>query len=488
MLSTKSWRVYRVLLSIALILILIPTVGMCFYTRPSADDLAQPLPVALTWRETGSVMKTIASAFRTMADIYVERNAIFFSMLLSVIPLSVFRLEWYWLNAVLAIVLLLLACRYAASVLPCIFQGINRDVCACAGLLVCLSVFLFMPSYHEAIYWFSGAANYTYTICMSIFLFAGWIKVCLTNRVVWWRMVLWCLGMFCLGGANWMTPTSSIVLCGALTVWILYTKRPARLLIPFAFLLLGYLVAVLSPGNANRQASMNVDTTLFEAFFQSFRRGFAFFFNDKRCLLFTLLFVPIAKELLDHSRISFRYALWLPVLSLCLMAATMFPVVYQSSYWNERHTNTCFLLLVFLLPVNLFWLMGWAVRKLQLPPREKPAGGKALLACAMAVMLAIGALSVPGMTLKPLRFNCTLQPVTAMMHLIDGQARDYAQWYDSVADMVRTHAGEDVILREMRANELINPGYLVIDDPADWQNTSFARYFGDENTTITYQP
>lgn len=488
MLSTKSWRVYRVLLSIALVLILIPTVGMCFYTRPSADDLAQPLPVALTWRETGSVIKTIGAAFEAAWDIYHNYSGIFFSMLLSVIPFSVFGTQWLWLNAVLAVVLLLWAMWRAANMIPLFCKDIRPEAVHCAALLLSLMTFLLMPSYHEGIYWFSGVANYIYVPVLGVGLFCSVIAALCTKKAPWWKVALWCVGFLCMGGGNWMTSTASIVVWGALAVYIVWKKKPKRLLLPFAFLLAGYLIAITAPGTSSRQATMNVDVSMVQAFLDSFAQSAHFLLRDARGYLFVLLMLPVAIEMVPHSRLQYKNALWLPALSVCVLAASMFPLLYQSSYWNDRHTNTCFLLLVFLLPVNLFWLMGWAVRKLQLSPREKPASGKALLACAMAVMLAIGALSVPGMTLSPLRFNCTLQPVTAMMHLIDGQARDYAHWYDSVADMVRTHAGEDVILREMRANELINPGYLIIDDPADWQNTSFAQYFGDENTTISYQP
>ncbi|MBR3874775.1 MAG: hypothetical protein IKJ26_11530 [Clostridia bacterium] len=485
MLSTRAWRIYRLLLALILLAVLVPTTAISFYMRPLADDMTQPYPVLLTWRETGSLLKTISTAFRVTWDIYNDYSGIFFSMFLSTLPFSIFGVKWTWVNAVIAIVLFLWAVWRAAGMIPLFCKGIRPEVTHCAAMLLTLLMLLFMPSYHEALYWFSASINYTCVMAMGVGLFTSLIRALFTGKTPWWKMALWCLGFFLMGGGNWITSTTSIVVWGALCIYIVWKKQPKRMMLPFAFLLAGYLIAILAPGTANRQASMNVDVGLIAAFIDSFEESLAFLLRDTRWYIFMLLMIPVAVEIAARNQLKFRFALWLPLLSLCVLAASMFPLLYQSSYWGERHTDACYLILMFLLPINLFWLVGWLFKRLKIR-LQKPFDGRVMLAAAMAVMLAVGGMSV-NLQFNPLRFNCNLQAVTAFMHLLDGQAREYADWYDSVAELVRTHPGEDIVLTDMRANKLLNPSYLVNFETTDWMNEAFAQYYG-ENNTIVYQP
>ncbi len=282
-------RSYRKILTAVLILLLLPLTVACFYDRPLGDELIQSLDAVRAWRESGSLLQTFQKAFQMMARDYQTRSGIFFSMLLFAMPLSVFGGNWLvGVNALLTILLMLYGFWRVAGCLQSLCRGISQEAVRCAGLLLGLMALLLLPDYHESIYWFGGAINYTVMSALAMLLFSAVFRAALDGKAPVWRLCLWCVGFFCLGGTNWMTPASSIVLYGAMAVWILITRRPKRLLLPYLFLLLGFATAALAPGNAARQETMNANVSFISAFLSSFQHSVLYFFSDARYWLFLL--------------------------------------------------------------------------------------------------------------------------------------------------------------------------------------------------------
>lgn len=321
-------------------------------------------------------------------------------------------------------------------------------------------------------------------------LFSAVFRAALDGKAPVWRLCLWCVGFFCLGGTNWMTPASSIVLYGAMAVWILITRRPKRLLLPYLFLLLGFATAALAPGNAARQETMNANVGFISAFLSSFQHSVLYFFSDARYWLFLLFLLPVFREIYTRTHFSFRAPLLVFAASVCVMAAAMFPVLYQCSYWAPRHTDLCFLLLCVLLPVNTFWLLGWFLRRAGYEPKapdSSPKSSRAAFGMGAALLFLIGALSLPNMTFSPLRFDCTLQPVKVAARLLDGSMSRYSQAYDALVAEIKAHPGEEIHSASQPQDDILNANWLYTGDPQDWRNQGLCLYYGD-GCTLVYDP
>lgn len=485
-------RSYRKILTAVLILLLIPLTVACFYDRPLGDELIQSLDAARAWRESGSLLQTFQKAFQMMARDYQTRSGIFFSMLLFAMPLSVFGGNWLvGVNALLTILLMLYGFWRVAGCLQSLCRGVSQEAVRCAGLLLGLMALLLLPDYHESIYWFGGAINYTVMSALAMLLFSAVFRAALDGKAPVWRLCLWCVGFFCLGGTNWMTPASSIVLYGAMAVWILITRRPKRLLLPYLFLLLGFATAALAPGNAARQETMNANVSFISAFLSSFQHSVLYFFSDARYWLFLLFLLPVFREIYTRTHFSFRAPLLVFAASVCIMAAAMFPVLYQCSYWAPRHTDLCFLLLCVLLPVNTFWLLGWFLRRAGYEPKapqdSSPKSSRAAFGMGAALLFLIGALSLPNMTFSPLRFDCTLQPVKVAARLLDGSMSRYSQAYDALVAEIKAHPGEEIHSASQPQDDILNANWLYTGDPQDWRNQGLCLYYGD-GCTLVYDP
>lgn len=490
MTSERFFKTYKVILFVVLILMLIPILIACFFARPVTDDLVAPVEAAHAWRDTGSLVAMLKAGLQTIEQLYFTHSGTFTSMIISTFPLSVFGARWIGLNAVITIGLILWSMWHVAKCLKVVCKEIKDDVIICAWLLMSLMILLFMPSYYEGIYWSCGAGNYTNAPMVMFILFASMFCKCYENRASVWNVVLWSIGFFFLGGVNWVSPTSAIVAGGAVVIWVFGGKKSKCFLIPFAFLLLGYMIAIISPSNVIRQELMNVDTPIYVAFFNSFLQSFLFLFKDARYWLFMLFLIPVFVEAYRYADLKYRSILWLPTISICILAATMFPVLYRCTYWAERHTNACFFTLAVLLPVNLFYCAGWIFCRLGTETavvRCSRFVGKDFVAAGIVVLGLIGVLSVPDMTLVPFRFSCTLQPVKVVSHLLDGQIPRFAQEYDALVEYVKNHPGEEIIVRSPFQEEILNAPWMITGDPNDWRNLSFCEYYGNDNT-IDYVP
>ena len=476
-------RAYRKVLMVALIFIAIPIIVASFYARPLGDDLNMSLEAARTWRETGSVGQMLAAGLESAVYYYRTWSGLLAYMFVGALPLSIFDPKLIGLNVIMTLGLLLWGVWCVARCLKTVCKNFSKAAVSCTWMLLGLMMLLMMPNYCESLFWYSGAASYTWGRALQMAVFSALIAGCCREHVKTARIALWSVGAFLLGSMNWQITASSLVIGGALAVAICCKRRPKRLLIPLLCLLAGAVVAVIAPGNTVRQEAMDFDVSLAEAFFFSFLDSFTYLFSDARPFLFTILMVPIFLEIYRRTDLQYKHALWLPALSMCILAAVRFPVEYQASYWAARHTNTCFMTLCVLLPVNAFWCMGWVLKRCNVRlERFRPGsrcGAAIVMACALAL---IGVLSVPDLAFAPLRLRCTLQTVKLVSHLLDGQIAQFAQTYDELAAYVQAHPGEDIIVEKAILEEIMTPYTQITEDPTDWRNTAFCDYYGEDCT------
>ena len=479
-------RAYRKVLMVALIFMALPIMVASFYARPLGDDLNMSLEAARAWRETGSVGQMLVAGLESAVYYYRTWSGLLAYMFVGALPLSVFDPKLIGLNVIMSLGLLLWGAWCVARCLKTVCKNFSKAAASCTWMLLGLMMLLLMPNYCESLFWYSGAASYTWGSALQMAVFSALIAGCCRENVKTARIVLWSIGAFLLGSMNWQVTASSLVIGGALAVAICCKRRPKRLLIPLLCLLAGAVVAVIAPGNTVRQEAMNFDASLVEAFFFSFLDSFTYLFSDARPFLFTMLMVPIFLEVYRKTDLQYKHALWLPALSVCILAAVRFPLEYQSGYWAARHTNTCFMALCLLLPVNAFWCMGWVLKRCNARIERFRPGSRRGAAIAMACALAlIGVLSVPDMAFSPLRLRCTLQPVKLVSHLLDGQIAQFAENYDQLVAYVQAHPGEHIITDTPILEDMMTPTAQIAVDPADWRNTSFCEYYG-ENCTIAF--
>ncbi|GAB3331276.1 hypothetical protein GCM10027511_39880 [Hymenobacter humi] len=238
-------RHHTLLITIALVLVVLPFVGLSFYNHPSLDDYLDAVTVKELgfWRAQKHFYLTLTGRYTTTV------------LLALVNPLLYIRLEGHWWVALIFIFGTLLILRFSLSELL-VLSG--KAGWLAAGLLLGLWL-AYAPGQAEGLYWFTGA----YTYIMAVWLLLVWLVA--LNRYAMARLAksgarrwLLALAMLTLAVAGTVEPVALPFLmslaAGAFISWRQKEGRIVWLLAGLA--VVGCLVSFVAPGNFVRIASM----------------------------------------------------------------------------------------------------------------------------------------------------------------------------------------------------------------------------------------
>lgn len=486
--TKRFFRVYQGILLAVLIAILIPMVIAGFYNRPASDDLFIPYPAMNALQSGGSFGDALKAAAEDTVKIYFGVNGAFASIFINHLPPMIFNYKLAWLHPIFFLLMLVIVCLRFAQCIRVYYPDTPKAVAGCSGLLLCVMFLMLMRYPSETIYWFVGAMAYTFSFQVATLVacdLAIAFKRCgLKGRGGAVHLALLCLACVYLGGSNLVTPTVAVVLYGFFVFWLFIRKQDKRFALPFVFLILGYLVGVLAPGNFARQSGAGEPYPMVLAFIQSFITAFHISFADVDFWLFTLLFAPMAAVISRYTRFQYKYFYLPPLGCLCMLAAAVFPeilslrMLHMARMADMRLYMRCFMAFILMVYYAGFIRKLVSERFPGTHPAAPPTSRRrlpAILTATVAVMFLL--VSVPDIRLSPLTFSCELTPVRMVSAFRDGRIQRYAAEYDKLVDIARSHPGEDVVTS-------LNPKIFCFMDAAFEQdiyatpNYMFAQYFG----------
>lgn len=485
---TISVHTLSILAVVALIVLTLPLLITSIYNRPIADDLVQPYAPTVTYRETGSFWQALTASIRETVNIWNDRNGIFSSMFLSVFAPYIFDYTLGFIHPVIMIALLILASFKLANCLRIFSPDLPRGYIRLIAALLSIALITTMPDISGGIYWYSGAVNYTFFFALSMLLFAGLFQAVAANQPANLRnsisLFLYCIGFFLLGGANWMTPTLSIVVYGFLAIYIIARKKSLRFLLPLLFLVIGYLLAVLAPGNANRQAVVGERLPMFEAFENAFLNAIQTCTHEGQYYFFGLLLLPVFARLSQYMPKLPKFWFLAPIGSVCIIAAAFFPLVYSSYPILDRHNNMVFLHLTVLLFINEALLVIWLAQRLSAVYQTGDQFSLTKsLAFVLAFALVFAAVFETTVSLTPFRVTSEFAPLKATIHLVQGHSKRYAQSYDDLVYTLQTTEEPEVTSSTSLKSPLLgSPG--IHWDSTFWTNVGFVTFYTDNEITL----
>lgn len=476
---------------IALVVLMLPLLLTSIYNRPIADDLVQPYAPTITYRETGSFWQTLIASIEETVSIWHARNGIFSSMFFSVFAPYIFNYTYGFIHPILLSALMVFSCFKAANCLRIINPEIPYAYIRLIAALLSIALLTTMPDITSGFYWYSGAVNYTLFFALSLLLFSCLFQTIAANQIPVWKsallLVIYCIGFFLLGGANWMTPTLSIVLYGFLTIYILYKKKPKRYLIPLLFLLIGYAIAIFAPGNANRQAVVGERLPLMESFVNAFLNAIQTCTHEGQYYFFALLLLPVFTRLSQYIPTLPKCWYLIPIGSICILAAAFFPLIFSSYPILDRHINMVFLHFTVLLFVNEALLVFWLAQRLSaIYQKGDHFSLHKTLAFVMTFALVFAAVFNTNISLSPFRVTSDYAPLKATIHLVQGYSKNYAQSYDDLVYTLQTTDETNLtVSRDLESPLLGSPG--IHWQPDFWTNVSFVTFYTDKEITLAEQ-
>lgn len=530
--SNRFLKHYHAALWVLLIAMLIPMCAAAFYNRPTVDDLYQPFAAMRAVENGEGLLGVLRVGWNSMINSYWSGCGTYMSMFLSFTPPMAAGYTLAWIHPIFFMLFLIGGCFRAAYCVRTACPSLPRRAVHCAALLMSIMLLSLLPSISEGIYWFSGAVNYTFSFALSLYLFSAIftmeIRRAAGRPISWIHLALLCVGFFLLGGGNFSTATVSVSLFALYVLYLLAHRKLNWTALPALFVTVGFVLAVIAPGNAARQAFHGVTYPIPLTFLRSFHESFQMIFQDMRMWLFALLFVPVIVIALPHLPFEYKHVFLLPLASWALLASSLVSTMY--AYANsgaDRQQNVHFFLLCFLVIINMSYGIGWA-RKLLLSRCALRSTGAGAAVCGDAACVdaacgdttcekttcgdavgsaaatasrtfaraaygwvAVVAVLFLGVTLRHLEFkpaivlNVDLPAVKAISYLRDGSLKTYAEEYDHLVAEAKAHPGEAITVDVQPSNYLFGP-YVITSDVDDWYNVSFSTYYGCGS--IVYQP
>ncbi len=364
----KRMAVYA---GILFVLSLIPILMLGRYNVMCVDDYDYGRQVHDTWLATGSVWRSVQTAWRQNMEFYRDWQGTYVScFLMALCPMN-FRYD------IAYVVPILMVGMFAASTYVLGRQVLGRWLGAerAGGSFVMFMVlFMFyqvMEAPFEGIYWYNGATHYV--LMQSLWFFA----LAAVSAGLWAQKkskeVICCLTASVLavivGGGNLVTGLQAEIVMGMLVLYAVVVKRkklPA-VVIPFVTGSVGFLFNILAPGNLQR-SSQDMDTgyPALQAVVLSFYHAVVFIiqWTPAFVILVWLLLLPVLWKLVKKSERSFRHPVWVTLGAFCVLAAMFTPTLFALGMVGLSRVDNIIQMVYYLclIMVTAYWLGYFAHR------------------------------------------------------------------------------------------------------------------------------
>ena len=504
-----TFYILWILVAIA-IAVIIPLLIAAIYNRPFyGDDYYQPLAARVVVMNGGTFFDVLKTAFHRMIATYDSYNGVFASMFLSHMSPMIYGNQYTFIHTWVGLFMLLSSCICLCRTVGKA-AGLSKTTSYCIALFMVIMMLVLLPDTFEGLYWYSSVVNYLFFFSLAIYTIAAISHIYGSSAksvsFIHAKIALLCVLCFLIGGGNFSTSTVMVALYGLFALFILIYQRNRKnmlLLLPFIFLLSGYIIAIIAPGNANRQAIVP-KSPLVDAFITSFKSVISLWKSDStRFLWLGLGFLPIAYAASNEAKVNFKMSLLLLVLALCVSAAGYFPIIYstQGSYPAPRFYNLQAMLKCMMYAFASIYTLGslkkWYQRlipKLTARLKAIQIGNRTrsiLVVCYLLICFSVFAVkSCPNFQWnegKPV-FNCAIPSVKALSYIYDGSFKRYAQSYDDMVKTLEANPDGNIEIESIEGCDPLLHSFTLGYNRLYHDNVRFSIYYGVNSVQCINNP
>lgn len=472
-----SYTSILIMLIFVLILSLVPLLAEARYNVPSADDYSYGVRAHKAYTESGSLIAAVRAAIEEARGAYYSWQGSFSAIFMMALQPAVFGEQYYSLGTWLLLGTLVAGCFALCIALFSGIFGIEKRAGAIVGAVLSVACIQLVPHPVQAFFWYNGSVYYTFFFGLSLLALALGIHTVKKGGV--WQQILLSLTAFFIGGGNYVTAlsTSIIAVFSILLLLIIKNRAFKRLIVPTALLLIAFFISADAPGNAVRQSEVaGVDPNAVKAVLDSFAYGAEYIVRFMRLpLVGALIFLlPIFRRGAAHTAFDFKYPWLVTLFSYCFMSAMFCPTAYAlDSVGESRLTNIIFYAYVLLLMINLFYWIGWFVRR-----RNRGSDEKNIAALPIRELLPVFALCL---TLCLLGSNYS--SAHALKSLYTGEAAAYYRCAQERFEILKDENITDAKLYGFPCQPYLLYFDDITTDSSDWRNLSVSSYYG-KNTVV----
>lgn len=478
------------------ILSLIPLIHIAVYNHPSADDFGFSQATANTWKETGSLLQVCITAVQTVKETFRIWQGTYSGIFLMSLQPAIFGEEMYFVGTIILIFFLVLGnvLLFKEVLLHYLHAKKSTFFIITSFILLATMQFMYLPV--EGIYWYNGSIFYTFFYSLSLILFALILQCYRTkNTIMKAFLILLCFILIVIiGGGNYTTALIVPIILTVATIYLIFKKNKHFILLgAFTLISLAFLfISMTAPGNAIRQATIEIQPNPIKAIFLSFVFGGYSIANSTTfpIVISWIFLTPFIYKLAKNSNYTFRFPLLFSLLTFCIYSAQATPPIYALGISiPERLINIIYYSYYLLIGSNLFYFCGWISRRLE----DKNTINKSLISifnfikeyslsffllmCGLFIFGCVGRCAVEK-DIKGAKFSNLPTSCSAMVSVLSGEAKTYSDEVYQRILLYKNSKIEDVVVSEFSEKPFLLYENDITPNPDDWRNTGLASYYG----------
>lgn len=487
----KTWKTEKTQIKIlffaaigVLAAVLVPLFWIAHYNFFSADDFIFVKNAEAVWEESHSAIRVFLAQVSYTKSLYTSWQGTYFSSWFYTSMIGVFGKNAYFIGTYLSLGGFVLAETILFFV---IFRKILHADIFSSGIVTasCLSLQILMtPVPSEAYFWFCGAVVYTFIHALALLLTAILIALYHSDsfRKTVALEIFAVLLTIAVGGSNYVSGLTMLVIYGLGMLWVIYKKHSRRWIYLGNTILyiVAFMINVAAPGNQSRQDLFGgQQISAVEAVLRSLQEAAAYIATNifLPCIILSLMLLPLFIKMVKKSKYRYPLPILVSVLSFGVFAAQFTPTIYALGILGAGRILNLYRLnfYVLLFGNELYWT-GWFVRRTEEQfevaekVREKQQISLLLPGwCLGGVVLCYSLIFYGG---------ATLTSVSALMSLRHGEAQQYYQEYQERLEILEDNTAQEVQLKSFT----LKPYVLFFDDietdKENWKNTAMAKYYG----------
>ena len=448
-------RIFAVACAVILLVSTLPLYAISAYNHPYYDDYGFSANVYHAWKESGSLLEAAEAAVesvRLKRDTWQGNYTI--TLICNLQP-GTFSEDLYWIsNGFLITSLIVCMLFFFYTVFGAL--GLAKSDRISLGCLAVTLMIQFMPDVGEAFFWFNGGLS-TLFIHALIALGAAFCVRLMGSRGFAATAALVVLAVL-VGGGSYGGGLFALCMLVCALVWLFgkrHEKRWHVLLIASVFVLC-FWHNVSAPGNAVRAGMIGYQASPVKAVIQSLYYGVGQIGSYIRLPLIavTLVMLPAIFGAARRSRFRFDHPWLVLALMTALYCTQLTPPLYSiASIGAGRQVNTYYMSFIVCWFLYVYYLAGFAARRMQKLPEITPRRFGALVLVSIC-LLGVGCLSFKR-SCEVLYGIQNMSGPSALLSMINGEAQQYDREMSEREQLLRDESLPEVTLRPLTVNPAV---------------------------------
>lgn len=479
-----------------MLLCLIPMAVLGFYNHPLGDDYHYGYRAIMAWRENENVFDVLKAAAAGTAEQFHIWQGTYSAMFLMHLPPQILGDFFYKLYPTVLLICFTGGLFYLTHALLCTLYKASKEAWILISSLLVLLCTQQVPLTGETFYWYNGSMYYTGFLACT-FVFWGLLIKMLAKPTVLKTVVLGALALFIAGG-NYTSLLPTMIILVLMLVCYGYKffvkKEPVKkhfilLAVISLSMLAGFMISVLAPGNALRQATswkISPISAILKSIYHSAR--YCIYWNGIWSVLFVIFATPTMLKVVKGCTWKFKYAPIVCGLIFGIYCSASTPTFYaQNNGGAARVFCLVYYLMILAQAMIYFYALGALYGLLQNSKKEKLA--KEPIKVCMGVTGAVLVLLVLGLTIcRPWR-EAYVKPhaLTATQALLNGDAAYYDSQYRERVAVLQDASVQDAVLTPLDVPSTLHYSLFLGDlstDASSDVNQKVAEIYGKRSVRV----